>query len=676
MRISIFWKILGMSLATILLLSCCIIFGVRHYVIKGFDAESMDRIKIYMGSVDQEVQDKSRTLMAVGKLLAENPNVSKAMENGDGAFLHRYAQEVMQTTDVEFITISDAQGTVLARGHSTRAGDSVLNQTNVQKALKGQASVGIEPGTEVKLSLRVGFPVRSGGRVIGVITPGINLGSLAFVDAIKQRLGVECTIFDRETRISSTIETNGRRAIGTVMDNPAVIEAVLKRTTNFIGRNVILGHAYDTAYWPLVDANGKTAGMFFIGLKRETIEAAERNVMNSVLVISGVIALIMMALSVIFARSLSRPLIQATAFAGKVADGNLDETLSINNRDEIGVLAEALRRMVGNLRDKIDQAQAKSLEAEARAQEARTATEEAQQAKVQADSAKCEGMLQAATKLEDVVEILSSSSEELSAQIEQSDRGTEEQSKRVAETATAMEEMNASVLEVAKNAGNAAEASNMARQKAEAGAQIVSQVVAGISEVHSHSAGLKRDMEDLGRQAEAIGQIMNVISDIADQTNLLALNAAIEAARAGDAGRGFAVVADEVRKLAEKTMQATTEVGNAIQGVQNGTRKNMENVDRSVKTIEEVTRFAQQSGESLREIVSLVEAASDQVRGIATASEQQSAASEEINQSVEQISAISQETAQAMREAAAAVSELANQAQVLKRLMDELKTTQ
>lgn len=96
----------------------------------------------------------------------------------------------------------------------------------------------------------------------------------------------------------------------------------------------------------------------------------------------------------------------------------------------------------------------------------------------------------------------------------------------------------------------------------------------------------------------------------------------------------------------------------------------MDNVDRSVKTIEEATQAARLSGEALREIVKMVDTVSDQVRGIATASEQQSAASEEINKSVEQVSAISAETAQAMREAATAVQELANQSQVLKRLVD------
>ncbi|WP_428561124.1 MAG: methyl-accepting chemotaxis protein [Solidesulfovibrio sp. DCME] len=291
-----------------------------------------------------------------------------------------------------------------------------------------------------------------------------------------------------------------------------------------------------------------------------------------------------------------------------------------------------------------------------------------------AKEATAQGILHAAQQLEGVIEIVTSASEQLSAQIEQSTRGSEEQAHRIGETATSMEEMNATVMEVAKNASNAASTADQAKVKAEEGSKVVSQVVKGIEHVQSQSLEMKNDMGNLGKQAEGIGQILNVISDIADQTNLLALNAAIEAARAGEAGRGFAVVADEVRKLAEKTMTATKEVGAAIRGIQDGTKKNIDNVERSGKNIEEVTRLANHSGESLREIVSLAEVTTDQVRSIATASEQQSSASEEINRSIEDVNRISSETADSMRQSSQAVSELADQAQVLKRLIDEMKS--
>jgi len=359
--------------------------------------------------------------------------------------------------------------------------------------------------------------------------------------------------------------------------------------------------------------------------------------------------------------------------SGEIAAGNLDVALRPYRGAGDGGVYGVFIQMVATLKEKIAQADKESASAAAQAEAARQASQEAEAAKHQAEAARSEGMLQAALKLTDVTEIISSAAEELAAQVEESSRGTEVQAQRVAETAAAMEEMNATVLEVAKNAAQAAETSDQAKHKAQEGADVVSEVVREIGEVSKQADELRTDMGSLGAQAEAIGRIMNVISDIADQTNLLALNAAIEAARAGEAGRGFAVVADEVRKLAEKTMSATKEVGDAINGIQQGARKNIGNVERASSLIAEATGLAGKSGLALGEIVVLVERTSDQVRSIATASEQQSAASEEISRAIEDISHISAETSDGMQQSSLAVSELAGQALALKGLVDELE---
>ncbi len=358
--------------------------------------------------------------------------------------------------------------------------------------------------------------------------------------------------------------------------------------------------------------------------------------------------------------------------AGEIASGNLDVRFREQKRE--GGVYHVMRGMVQTMKDKITEAEAQTAEAAEQARLARIATDEANAAKTAAECARAEGMMHAAQQLDKVVEIVSSASEELSAQIEQSSRGAEVQSQRVAETATAMEEMNATVLEVARNASQAADSSAEARAKAVAGSDVVTQAVASIRSVQTVSLALKEDMAALGKQAEGIGRIMNVISDIADQTNLLALNAAIEAARAGDAGRGFAVVADEVRKLAEKTMAATQEVGDAIRGIQQGAVRNMEHVENTTTTIHQATELAGQSGTALEEIVRLVEVATDQVRSIAAASEEQSAASEEISRSVDEINRISGETSSAMNQSAQAVGELAAQTHSLRGLIDRMKT--
>ncbi|MDY0308142.1 MAG: methyl-accepting chemotaxis protein [Desulfovibrionaceae bacterium] len=413
----------------------------------------------------------------------------------------------------------------------------------------------------------------------------------------------------------------------------------------------------------LADANALAAEMSAMG---------RANGLKQLGVGLGVTAVAMLVLW-LFARTLARPLRQAAGFAEKVAEGDFSRTLDIQQRDEIGVLANALRTMVGNLKNMINQAEAKTQEAAEEAERARAAVAEAEQARRDAAEAQRKGRLDAAARIEDVVQAVNAASTELTAQVQKSREGAELQRQHAGETATAMEEMNATVLEVAKNAAHAASGSDTAKDKAKEGADVVREVVEAIQAVQEQAVELKRNMDSLGQQAQGIDQIINVISDIADQTNLLALNAAIEAARAGDAGRGFAVVADEVRKLAEKTMTATTEVGQVVRSIQTGAKSNITGVEHAAEAVDRATQLAERSGAVLTEIVTIVEAAADQVRSIATASEEQSAASEEINRSVEGINRISEDTATAMTQANAAVDKLAEQTTTMHQLVAALQ---
>ena len=282
-------------------------------------------------------------------------------------------------------------------------------------------------------------------------------------------------------------------------------------------------------------------------------------------------------------------------------------------------------------------------------------------------------IIEVANQALDISNRVAAASEQLSAQVEQVSQGAAVQRDRVNSTATAMEEMNATVLEVARNAGQASEQAEASQSKARTGSNLVSQVIQAINEVNTTSGELAENIRSLGTQAESIGSVMGVISDIADQTNLLALNAAIEAARAGEAGRGFAVVADEVRKLAEKTMSATSEVGSSISGIQSATTHNIQRFGQAAELVGKATELAGTSGEALKEILSLAEHTAVVISGIATAAEEQSATSEEINRSVEEIHRIADETSNGMTDASAAVHDLAQLAIELNSLLDKLK---
>ncbi|SNS02715.1 methyl-accepting chemotaxis sensory transducer with Cache sensor [Humidesulfovibrio mexicanus] len=390
-------------------------------------------------------------------------------------------------------------------------------------------------------------------------------------------------------------------------------------------------------------------------------------------VVLALLLLVVLPLSLFIFRSIVHPLTAATRAAEQVAGGDLGVSLEVVGKDETSHLERALNTMVGTLRTNMAAIEAKTREAEDKARAAEEATRQAEEARAQAIRARQEGLLAAAVKLEAVVERLSSASEEISGQADAIGRSTDVQRQRVTETATAMEEMNATVLEVAKNATQASEGADGARSTAVEGNAVVGRSVAAMDALLTLSGELKGNMDTLGRRAQDISQVMNVITDIADQTNLLALNAAIEAARAGDAGRGFAVVADEVRKLAEKTMNATKEVGETVRAVQEVSQKNVQGMEQAARAIAESTELVRQSGASLDAILRMSESTALQVQSIATAAEEQSAASEEINQAVEQINAIAGETAQSMQQTTIAIRELAEQAETLRNLVAELK---
>ena len=287
--------------------------------------------------------------------------------------------------------------------------------------------------------------------------------------------------------------------------------------------------------------------------------------------------------------------------------------------------------------------------------------------------AKNEKMVLAARRLEESARSIAEYSLSLGEAIHKSNASTGQAAFKLSNTTQAMNQMNASVQNVAQSAVTASQASTETREKAQNGASIVEQSLHSIEGVRQISMKLREDMHQLNDHAQNITQIMAVISDIADQTNLLALNAAIEAARAGEAGRGFAVVADEVRKLAEKTMDSTTDVHNAIHAIQVSTEKSVSSMDSAMEQVVQATDLANQSGTALTEIVATVDTTANQVKAIALASDEQSQASKAITSDLVHVDTMVKQSAEAMEEANRAIQDLAKQVQSLEELVRELE---
>ncbi|MHC1699534.1 MAG: bacteriohemerythrin [Humidesulfovibrio sp.] len=324
---------------------------------------------------------------------------------------------------------------------------------------------------------------------------------------------------------------------------------------------------------------------------------------------------------------------------------------------EFADLREALCTLVESLGKAAEAAREKEAQAEREAASTLRALAESREQETAMQDL-LDNMRAASGKAKNSAERIFGAVRELASNMEQVGSDVQVQTERVDATTTAMDQMNEAILDIARNTGDAAQSAERAKGNAQTGARGVREAVGSIERVKDRILALKETMTTLGNQAEGIGQVLGVISDIADQTNLLALNAAIEAARAGDAGRGFAVVADEVRKLAEKTMTATKQVGDSVRSIQERARENVVAVDAAAADIVESARVADESGHYMDEIVNIVQETAMEVASIATASEEQSATSEEINRSVAEVNQVARQTADSVERSTRAVVEI------------------
>jgi methyl-accepting chemotaxis protein len=358
-------------------------------------------------------------------------------------------------------------------------------------------------------------------------------------------------------------------------------------------------------------------------------------------------------------------------YSAAVSGGDLTAVPQGEFTGELARLRDDIMAMVSGLRSQMQEVARKEHEALQQAQRAESATQEAlrKEHEVRSLFGRMQGV---AERTAEISGRLAESAAGLHHQAQTAADGAQVQKDRLTETATAMEEMTATVVEIARNAGSASQAVAVTREKAQQGLGVVARSEEAMRRVNTIAQALQEDMARSGRDAQSIGQVIDVINEIADQTNLLALNAAIEAARAGDAGRGFAVVADEVRKLAEKTMAATREVAERVHTIQSATRQNQASMTEAVESVDEANRLAAGSAEALREIVRLADDAAGQAQSIAAASEQQSAASEQITRALEAVNSVADTTTEGMHAMLDSADGLARTAQELDGLITEL----
>lgn len=471
----------------------------------------------------------------------------------------------------------------------------------------------------------------------------------ALLDALKEQMGCEFTIFRGNERAYTTIQQNGQRAVGTRLSDE-LSKVVLEQGKAYVGKASILGEEHLCSYVPTRGADGEVDGLIFAGISMSDV-ATQINLTVVLSFVAGVVLIFagIMVVGAYIKQVVTRPLFRLTVLAETLEQGNLGLSMSqdimadIHSDDEIGILAQSFDKTISRLKNYIGEISS-TLESVASGDLTLQISQEyvGDFAVIRTSLNNIlQNLNRTMSQIVSSSECVSGGASQMSSASQGLSQGAVEQTGAVEGLEQTMEEVVGRIRKTADNAGHAQkQAGDMGQHLADSNQKMQEMMAA---------------MEKINDSSKEIGKIIKAIEDIAFQTNILALNASVEAARAGAAGKGFAVVSEEVRDLAGKTAEASKSTAALI--------------ERSITAVQEGTQIAGATAKQLEGAVAEAQRIVGTINNIAADARTQADAMGQIEGQISQISSVTQTNSATAQESSATSEELSAQAGLLRELV-------
>jgi methyl-accepting chemotaxis protein len=470
---------------------------------------------------------------------------------------------------------------------------------------------------------------------------------------------------------------------GTVAENGVDTVAVQAALAGQSGAQIITdyrGEQVLSAYAPIMGAGIHWAILAEVDMTEAF--AAATALRNLMLIIVGGVMVVVMAVALWIANSLSRPMVQLTEVAQAISQGKLEIKANIASNDEMGILATTFDHMTSNLKTRIETEQQQKAYLEHTVHDYLLFVEGVADGKLNqrlkvTDSKDTlttlghhlnmmvERLGEMTTQIRAATSNISSATAEILAAMTQQLAGASEQSAAITQTTSTINEVKTVVEQTYNKAESVSHGSKRTLEISDNGQQAITNTVTGMHQIKDKVAGIAENILALSEQTQQIGEITATVNEIASQSNLLALNASVEAARAGEHGKGFAVVAVEVRNLAEQSKQATAQVKTILSEIQRATNMAVMATEEGTKGVDNGVYLTQQAGETITQLAQSIGDSANAAQLIVASAKQQSAGMEQIalamqniNQATTQNLASTRQTQQSAQGLAAVARQL------------------